>query len=188
MPPRNKFTKDEIILSAVNIVRRNGVSALTARSLAGELGSSSKVIFGLFENMDDLQREVLVYADNLYQKFIADDIASGKYPPYKASGMAYIRFAMEEKELFRILFMRDRSREDTDDTASIEPIIEIIQKSNGLTREDALLLHLEMWSFVHGIAVMYVTGYCDFGIELVSSMATDIYRGLCHRFANREEG
>lgn len=32
---------------------------------------------------------------------------SGEYPPYKASGMAYIDFARREKHLFRLLFMRN---------------------------------------------------------------------------------
>ena len=38
--------------------------------------------------------------------------AATNYPPYKAMGMGYIRFAAEERELFRLLFMRDRSGEE----------------------------------------------------------------------------
>lgn len=84
---------------------------MTARALAAELGCSVKPIFGLFKNMEEVQQEVGIAAYELYQKYLLEDMTSGKYPPYKASGMAYIRFAKDEKELFKLLFMRDRSGE-----------------------------------------------------------------------------
>ena len=77
---------------------------MTARALATELGCSVKPIFGLFKNMEEVQQEVLIAANLLYQNYLQEDMAKGKYPPYKASGMAYIRFAKEERELFRLLF------------------------------------------------------------------------------------
>ena len=36
-------------------------------------------------------------------------MSTGKYLPYKANGMVYIRFAREEKELFKLLFMYDHN-------------------------------------------------------------------------------
>ena len=48
----------------------------------------------------------------MYRQYIAEDMSSGEYPPYKASGMAYIRFADEERELFRLLFMNKNGRTD----------------------------------------------------------------------------
>ena len=54
MPPKNKFTRDEIIQAALGIVREAGLAGLTARSLAERLQSSPKVIFGQFENMEDI--------------------------------------------------------------------------------------------------------------------------------------
>ena len=54
MPRRYMFTKEEITEAALNITRRNGFSALTARSLGQELGCSSKPVFGLFDNMESV--------------------------------------------------------------------------------------------------------------------------------------
>lgn len=45
MPPKPKFTKDEIALAALDIVKKDGVSALTARELGKRLGSSSCPVF-----------------------------------------------------------------------------------------------------------------------------------------------
>ena len=84
--------------------------------------------------MDEVQQEVQKAAFAIYQKRIADAMASGEFPPFKASGMAYIRFAREERELFRLLFMRDRSHETIDSlrTGEIRPLLALIQKNVGI--------------------------------------------------------
>ncbi len=182
MPPKFKFTKETIIQAALDITCKSGLSALTARSLADKLGSSSKPIFGLFQNMEEVQQEVLLAANALYQTYLSEDMRSGIHPPYKASGMGYIRFAKEEKELFKLLFMRDRREEPMSETdPSIRPILDILKSNLGLTEEKALLFHTEMWIFVHGIATMIATSYLDWDMEFVSNALTDMYQGLKYR-------
>lgn len=188
MPPKCKFTRAEIVCAALEITREQGVDSVTARAVGARLQSSSKVIFSLFQNMEELQNELIKAADALYQSYLAQDMSGGKYPPYKASGMAYIRFAKEEKELFKLLFMRDRSRENVqDNTDSIKPIIEIIMKTTGLSEEEALLFHLEMWVFVHGIATMIATSYLEWDMEFVSKVLSDNYWGLKRRHCERND-
>ncbi len=187
MPPKNKFTKEEIINAAIRIASKDGMQAVTARSLGNELSSSTKVIFGLFENMEELHGEIIKAAAAVYERFTIEDIKSGRYPDYKATGMAYIRFATEETELFKLLFMRDRSLEKTtDDPEPLEPIYKMIQQQAGLTYDEAKLLHLEMWIFVHGIAVMIATGHFKPDIDLISSMISDVYNGVKDRFIAKE--
>ena len=106
MPPKCRFTREEIIQAALDLTAEKGVGALTARGLAQRLGSSAKPIFGLFANMEEVQQEVVKAANLRYQEYLWQDMSAGRYPPYKASGMAYIRFAREQKELFKLLFMR----------------------------------------------------------------------------------
>ena len=107
----------------------------------------------------------------------------GTYKPYKASGMAYIAFARREKELIKLLFMRDRTEERIDaKDDSIDDIIAIISRNTGLSAEDARLFHLEMWIFVHGIATMIVTNYLDWEEEHISRALTDAYEGLKTRW------
>ncbi len=183
MPPRVKFSREEIIAAALDIVRRGGMDALTARSLAAELGSSAKPVFGLFENMQEVQDAVVRAANAEYQKFLYAEMMRGAYQPYKASGMAYIAFARKEKELFKLLFMRDRTDETTEtEDESLDDIIALISRNTGLREEQARLFHLEMWIFVHGIATMIVTGYLDWEEEYVSRTLTDVYEGLKARW------
>lgn len=187
MPPKFKFTKEEIISAALDLARENGIAAITARGLASRLGSSAKPIFGLFQNMEEVQKEVLLAADTLYESYIQTDMAGGKYPPYKASGMAYIRFAKEEQELFKLLFMRDRSMEEKGSEKSIDEFTSLIEKNIGISKEEAVLFHLEMWFYVHGIATMIATGYLDWDTEFVSDILSDAYQGLKNRFLERKE-
>lgn len=186
MPPKFKFTKSEITAAALNVIRKNGTSALTARALAEELGCSVKPIFGLFKNMEELQKEAYSAAQSLYQSYLQEDISKGEYPPYKASGMAYIRFAREEKELFKLLFMRDRSGENIEENREeVKPFIELIKQNIGIGEEDAYLFHLEMWIYVHGIATMIATDYLEWSDSLVSESLTDMYTGLKYCYSEK---
>lgn len=183
MPPKFKFSREEIVSAAVGLTREQGIQAVTARALAERLSSSAKPIFGLFENMEEVRSEVMLAARKEYFEYLATDMASGEYPPYKASGMAYIRFAKEERELFKLLFMRNRSSETVaggfDD---IEPIISLIESNTGLSKEEATLFHLEMWVTVHGIATMIATSYLEWDQQLIGRVLTDCYEGLKYRF------
>lgn len=188
MPPKFKFTRDEIANAALNVTRKNGISGLTARALAAELGCSVKPIFGLFKNMEEVGQEVFIASDLLYQNYLREDMAKGKYSPYKASGMAYIRFAKEERELFKLLFMRDRSREKIEENKEeIRPLMQLIQQNLGISEDEAYLFHLEMWLYVHGIATMIATSYLDWDDEFISRVLTDAYMGLKYRYTEGKD-
>ncbi len=189
MPPKAKFTKEEVIEGALSIVRAEGASALTARRLGDRLGCSVCPIFTLFSGMEEVQKEVLAAANTLYQRYVEEDMRSGKYPPYKGSGMAYVRFAKEERELFKLAFMRDRSQERIGEgKQELAPLLALLQKSLGLTEEQAYLFHLEMWIYVHGVATMLATSYLEWDMEFVSRSLSDIYSGLAHRFGGKNAG
>ena len=188
MPPKNKFTKDEVIQAALALARAGGMQAVTARALGAALGTSAKPIFGLFAGMEEVHQAILVRADELYQKRTAEVFASGKYLPYKATGMAYILFAREEPALFKMLFMRDRTDETIPDgpTDEIRPLIQIIQASTGLSFQMAFRLHLETWIYVHGIATMLASAYLNWDDNFISQSLTDIFEGLKSRLTHLE--
>ena len=188
MPPKTRVEKEDIIQAAAVIVRENGIDALNARAVAARLGVSTQPIFSNYSTMEELKGDVLDYAYNVYAGYLERGMTSGEYPVYKASGMAYIQFAQEERELFKLLFMRDRRGEkfaQKDD--EFKPIVGIIMKNLGLTEEEATMFHLEMWVYVHGIASMIATSYLEWDKETISRMLTDLYMGLKERYINKEE-
>lgn len=185
MPPKVMFTREEIIAAALDVVREIGASGLTARSLAAKLGCSPKPVFGLFKSMDEVQSGVLEAANALYEKRMEEELSAGRFPPYKCTGMAYIRFALEEKELFKLLFMRDRKGEDQRERGQTDKLVDIICAATGLSRESAYLFHLEMWVFVHGIATMLATDYLKWDEGFIENSLTDCYMGLMQRFRDK---
>ena len=179
MPPKVKVTKEEIINAAVDIVRSSGAQAINARTIASVLHCSTQPVFSNFATMDQLRLAVVEKADLLCQAYMQREVESGAFPAYKASGMAYIRFAKEEKELFKLLYMRDRSGEPIPEGSALtEKMESMVHNNTGLSGGNAKLFHLEMWAYVHGIATMFATGFLDLDWELVSRMLTDSYQGL----------
>ena len=183
MPAKKKVTRDEIIDAAVALVREGSPSALSARAVAKRLNCSTQPIFSNFPNMEALTKAVLDRAYAIYAERIFRDMQAGRYPAYKASGMAYILFAVEEPELFRMIYMRDRSGElQNDDTPEAERIIRMIAANTGLSIDSAAMLHSDMWIFVHGLAAMFVTGFHTFDEEAVSEHLTRVYYSLLEHY------
>lgn len=183
MAPRVKITKEDIIEAAIELVRQRGALALNARNLATTLNCSTQPIFSNFSSMEELRMVVIEQADWMCNQYIKREVESGGYPSYKASGMAYIRFAKEERELFKLLYMRDRSAEVVPKEMELgDEMKSLLHDNTGLTGAEAEFFHLEMWAFVHGIATMFATGFLNLDWELVSKMLTDAYLGVKTQF------
>lgn len=186
MPRSFMFTKQEIINAALDLTREQGFGAVTARAMGAKLGTSHRPVFSYFDSMDELRGAILTASEEIYQDYLKKEMASEKYPPYKASGMAYIRFAREEKELFKLLFMRDRTNEDKNkQRAEVEMLSALICNQVNIDKERAKTFYLEMWTYVHGIATMLATNYYDWSEELCSQTLTDMYQGLKYKYENK---
>lgn len=108
MPPRAKYTKEEIIQTAFEMTREKGFGSVTARELGKKLGTSVTPIFNVFQNMSELQSEVRNLALKEFEKYVAD--AVNYTPAFKQFGVQMIKFATEEPQLFRILYMDGRRK------------------------------------------------------------------------------
>lgn len=187
MPPKVKVTKEDIIRAAVNVIRNHGQGALNARTVAAELGCSTQPVFSNFRSMEELKQAVIAAVDQQYQNYRKREMETSQYPPYKASGMAYIRFAREETELFQLLFMRNRANEAISETSDeLEELTTVVQNNTGLSKEDAFRFHLEMWVYVHGIATMIATGYLQWDWDMISRMLTDAYQSMKQYYVKKE--
>lgn len=184
MPPKAKITKEDIIAASVDIVRENGADALNARSVAKKLNCSTQPIFSNFKSMEELRYDVLLYSVEVFRRYQKDAIKCGEYQAYKAVGMGYIKFAKEERELYKLLFMRDRRDEVFENPVNLDfdNAASMVMERTGLSRDEAMLFHLEMWVFVHGIATVLATSYLELDYDTISRMLTDQFVGLEARF------
>ena len=180
MPPKVQFSREDVRRAAFEITRAQGVSGLNARAIAAQLGCSTQPIFRAFRTMEDLRKEMLGMAMERYSDYIARS-ATFAAKPYLGTGMAYIRFAREERALFQLLFMRDRVREGTlnegGDT-TIDYVLSLVMKNTGLSREQAAAFHRHLWVYVHGLASMIVTGFLTLSEAEVSALLSDAYRAF----------
>ena len=187
MPPKVKITREDIVQTALDLVRAGGEATLNARLVAAALHCSTQPVFSNFATMEELQRAVIEAGYQYYLGFLEKEAESGKYPTYKAFGMAYVRFAYEEKELFKLMFMRDRHGAELEPTTDFEMSVNLIMSANGLSRERAHRMHMEMWVCVHGIATMLATSFFTPEWDAISEMTTDIYQGLRARHIQEEK-
>ncbi len=187
MPPKKQVTKEDILRGALALFRESGMEAINARRLAKMLGCSTQPIYLSFASMEALNGALHTRLWAIYADFLQKEMKRGELPPYKASGMGYIRFAKREPMIFRHLFMRPRTESELHDgEAHFEQIVALVQQQLGLSHEDAARFHMEQWAFVHGIATMQATSYLPFGEEMISAMLTELYLGLKTQYQRGE--
>lgn len=191
MPRSFMFTKEEIVAAAVQLTRERGIDAVSARSLGEKLGASSRPIFSYFKSMDEVKEAIAESATEIYNGYIETEIKSGRYSSYKANCMAYIRFAKEEKELFKMLFLTDTSSEDVsydsdeNEIEEVKPLVKILQKQLNFSRENAELFFSETWVTVHGIAAMLATNDLDWTDSYILNVLNDVFTGIKYGIENR---
>ncbi len=189
MPPKAKYSKEEIINAAFDIVRNEGMSVLTARLLGAKLGTSSRPIFTAFQNMDEVQTEAIKAAKKLYASYVEKGLAEEK--PFKGVGEQYIMFAVKEPKLFQLLFMSPQEGIPNVSDAllkvedSFEKINASIQSSYGLGPATAEHLYHHLWIYTHGIATLCATGMCRFTGEEINIMISEVFVAL---LKNLKEG
>lgn len=181
MPPKAKFEKDHIINIALQIVRKNGFEALTARLLAEKLGSSARPIFTVFQGMEEIKDAVMNSARQLYNSYVIDGLSSREYEhSFKGVGIKYISFACNEPKLFQILFMSEQENSPTIKgilpliDGNYQAILDSIQQDYNFDANQALRLYQHLWVYTHGIAVLCATKMCSFTAEDISNMLTEV--------------
>ena len=191
MPPKFKFTKDEIVSAAFGIVREGGEDALTAREVAKRLGSSTSPIFTVFSDIKELREEVVKKAKAMFDGYMAK--ALDFTPAYKMRGIQWVRFAKDEPELFRFLFMRDIGKDKSFDS-SIEEIpfgkdddIKIIVRDYKATPEQAETMFRQMWIYTYGMCTLTACGVCSFSDEEIALGLGEAFRGAVHVILSNEE-
>lgn len=188
MPPKIKITEEEILEAAVKITEEQGIEGLNARSLAKELGCSVQPIFRVYSGMEELKKTVVARVAEMYYRYLSDAISLED--DLVGLEMAYIRFAQEKKNLFRLLHMSDRlglhkTEEFTEEGINHE-IIEAMARLTGLNRKQATMLYTGSFFAAHGIASMIATNHCSFQDEEIQEIMKNVFDGLILRLRSQE--
>ena len=190
MPPKPKFTKEEIVAAALELVSEKGIEALTARELGVRLGSSARPIFTVFNSMEEVQEEVRVAALKRFESYA--EKAMHYTPVFKQVGMQMILFAMEEPKLYQLVYMSENAgatdfegiTQQLGDVAQL--CVDVIQQDYSLSESDAKALFEHVWIYTFGIGALCATGMCRFSQdEIIQMLGQDFMAMLFYAKSGR---
>ena len=182
MPPKAKFTKEQITKAALCVVSEKGAQALTAKELGAALGTSTTPIFTVFHSMQEVQDAVMLAAMERFEEY-AHKAAHIK-PVFKQIGMQMILFAKEEPKLYQLIFMSSISEAQTFDDiyahlgSLADECLNVLQKGYDLSKADAKTLFEHVWIHTFGIGALCATGMCDFSHEQIAQMLTQDFTAM----------
>ena len=184
MPPKVKFSKQEIVDAAVRVARDKGIDGVTAREIAAELGVSTRPIFTYFDTMDEVKAEVFQTAKELYRAYVERGLAGPI--PFLGVGQQYIRFAHDEPELYKLLFL-------TRPGNASGGAMEALRFSQDLARESLMRIYnmdahtadcyfRDLWLVVFSFATLIVTDDCPYTDAEMSAILTEVSLSICKAY------
>ena len=182
MPPKPKFTKEEIVQTALDVVSRKGVEALTAKELGSALGSSARPIFTVFSSMKEVQDAVHDAAMRRFDSFAEQRLPD--MPLFKQVGMQMVLFGAKEPKLYQLLFMQEnRSAVSFDDVfgelgPTAETCIDLIRSEYSVSEEQARLLFENVWIYTFGVGALCATRVCHFSEEKLGQMLSTEFQAM----------
>lgn len=162
MPAQRKITRDAIVRAAFEILRRSGIEAVNARSIAKKLGCSTQPIYHAFSGMGELKEELILSAEERHDAEVHAYMDKSEYTPYMAYGMGFVFLAKKEKQLFRYLFLNDHGDERRPyRAANLPSILKIMCEEYGYAQETARAFHENMTIYAYGLALGMNAGALD---------------------------
>lgn len=165
MPPKPKFTREEIIDAGLQLVSEKGIEALSARKLGMRLGSSARPIFTAFKNMEEVEAEIKAAALKKYNDFVGDSV--NYFPAFKQFGIRMIQFAKNEPKLFQLIFMQEQSSSvNFEDLISkieySQMCLDVLVNEYHIKKEDAKIVFRQALLTNYGICCMIAANVCPF--------------------------
>lgn len=192
VPPRPRFTKEELVNTALTLVSEQGVEALTARELAKKLGCSTRPIFTVFADMDELKREV--------RKLAARHVARGAEEAMERSNCLLaaeartIHFAMQEPNLYKLIFMTGNGEQESIEDVLVDTEVtpskyaDFVREKYGLSEREATILFAHCWIYTFGMGALCATDRIVFTDEQIDTMLNDDFWSMYEHIKSGKQG
>ena len=171
MPPKIRFTRDNIIQTAFEIAKNEGAENINVRTVSKKLGCSTQPVMYHFKNIEELKDEVYQKADDYHTEYITN-IDGNAQDMLKNIGARYIRFAVEEKHLFRFLFQSDNSQKnsivDIIESGEEVPFSDLLQLLYGLNEAQSRDVFIQLFMYIHGLASVFANHYLPYDEEYIT--------------------
>lgn len=189
MAPKQKITKENILKAAFEITRKEGFENVNARSLAKEMGCSTQPIFSRYNNMTELKKEIHSYVGSYFNEYAFEMMKDEN--AFRQLGLAFINFAKNESNLFKLLFMSEMmGLKDFEDMYIDEDNVEVakgLATKLGISLKEAKRLYVKVWIFNHGIASMIATKSIILQDGESEKMMDEAYEAFVLQYKYRED-
>jgi AcrR family transcriptional regulator len=179
MPPKTKITKDMIVHAAIEVVRQSGFENVNARTVSAQLHCSTQPVMYHFATIDSLKRAAYAQADRMHSAYMMN--IPEEQDPVLAIGLNYIRFAVEEPQLFRFLFQSGYAVENSllemIDSEELVPVLAAMQEGAGLSMEKTKKVFLIIALFAHGYASIIANNGLEYDEALIAQHLEDAWNG-----------
>lgn len=172
-PVHTSDTEAAIVEAGRDLLAERGLEGLSMRAVAGRVGVSATAIYNYFENKQALLDRVVLSGWSRFEAYLQAAVADrdrGSLERLYALGGAYIRFALENQEYFKVLFtMRTEHPRDIAELPAeggylmLREAVEEAMGAGRLRREDPDLVALYLWTHVHGLVTLFMA--CRVGSE-----------------------
>lgn len=175
----------ELVRIARELVRESGPAGCSMREASRRAGVSQAARFRHFPDktalLDAVGAEAYAELEQRYRE------ARGKNAEpadeARAVARAYLRFALDEPQLFRLIFSSPRLHKTPEAIHSyqvFEQAIERTQQHGGLPAGSSTELAHVIWSAIHGVADLVLSGSFGrrHGKEIAERMLEALLRGL----------
>lgn len=179
MPAKAKVTKEMVIDAAFEVTRAEGAENVNARTVSQKLGCSTQPVMYHFATIEDMKRAVYAKLDWFHTEYLMnvnprEDIMLG-------IGLNYIRFAVEEPNLFRFLFQSGFAVENNllemIDSEELTPVISAMQEAMNLNMKQTKDVFITLALLVHGYASILVNNALEYDEELIKVHLERAYKG-----------
>ena len=179
MPPKTKITRDMVAQAALDAARQGGLDAVSARTVAARLGCSTQPVMYCFRTIAELKQAVFDLADRFHTAYLLN--VSPDRDPLTGIGLNYVRFAVEEPQLFRILFQSGladgRDLPGLLEEEALRPILSAISTEAGTGPDRAREIFLTLAMFVHGYASLLANNAMNYDEEQLSVWLERLFSG-----------
>lgn len=184
MPPKAKFSKEEIVSAALEIVREKGEEALTAREVAAFLGVSTRPIFTYFKTMDELKVEVRKAASEKYRAYTEEGLKEDV--PLLGFFKRYQSFARENPNLYKFLFMSKNSDGEGTWKSFYEPlhttVIDSVMRIYKMDEKTAESYLKNMMIVSNGFLSTTISNCCPYGKNETGKIGSLFSLALCRAY------
>ena len=180
MPRKETISKSYLIDTAFLLAKQEGMENVTARKLAAKAGCSTQPIFRQYENMEDLWKEIYDRAVEFFSYYY-ERCKRVSNDPFIDLGYGYIKFAMDEPNLFKMLFLsNERYGKSMYEILNGENNVVTVEMNKAKARGVANSgdLFTKMWIFIHGAACMSITGDYDLGEADTVELLKNTYKSF----------